>query len=59
MQKSSDGMRKNAENCVELAEKTASQPEKNRLKRLSEGWEEVARAQDWLDGKTEVPGPEA
>ena len=59
MQKSSDAMRQSAENCDEMARETASEPERKRLKRLAEGWQEVAKNQDWLDGQPEEPSPEA
>jgi hypothetical protein len=52
MQKSDD-LRKRAENCADLAEHATNAAEKRRLKRLSEGWQEAAQNQDWLDGAAE------
>jgi hypothetical protein len=62
MQKSSETMRQNAENCEEMARETTSEPEKKRLKRLSKGWQEAAKNQEWLegapeDGEEQQPGP--
>jgi len=49
----SDDLRKNAENCSELAKTRDSGPSKKRLERMADGWESVAKTQDWLDGATE------
>jgi hypothetical protein len=45
-----DELRKNAENCSELAKTSDSAPIKKRFERLAAGWESVAKTQDWLDG---------
>ena len=58
MQKSSDGLRKNAENCAEKAEKASSEPEKARFKRMEKAWENLADNQAWLDGDQAEPLPE-
>jgi hypothetical protein len=42
--------RQNARNCEELA-KDAHGPTRRRLKRMAEGWNDVADAQDWLEGR--------
>jgi hypothetical protein len=42
--------RQNAKNCEELA-KDAHGPTRKRLKRMAEGWRDVADVQDWLDGR--------
>jgi hypothetical protein len=42
--------RQNARNCEELA-KDAHGPARRRFKRMAEGWNDVADAQDWLDGR--------
>ena len=58
MQKSSEGLRKNAENCAEKAEKASSEPEKARFKRMEKAWENLADNQAWLDGDQAEPPPE-
>ncbi len=47
-------LRKNAENCAELARATDSKPQQRRFERLAEGWSKVADAQAWLDGEKDV-----
>ncbi len=51
--KQSDIFRENAENCLQLAERAASQPAFRRYSRMAEAWTALAEEQDWLDG--EVP----
>ncbi|MDQ8731591.1 hypothetical protein [Bradyrhizobium sp. LHD-71] len=53
MDKPSDMLRQNAENCLELSEKAASEPSSRRYQRMAEAWNALADEQDWLDG--EVP----
>jgi hypothetical protein len=50
MPKSSDDMRKIAENCAEMAESASSEPEKVRFKRMEKAWENLADNQSRLDG---------
>jgi hypothetical protein len=45
-------LRKNAENCVVLAE-AADGPEKKRYARMATAWLSLADTQAWLDGETE------
>jgi hypothetical protein len=48
--KQSDILRKNAENCLRLADGRTDQPSLKRFHRMAEGWLALAREQDWLDG---------
>ena len=47
-----DAMRRNAENCFELAEQAASRPEQCRFMRMGQAWLDLAEHQEWLDGAT-------
>jgi hypothetical protein len=47
----SDELRQNADNCVEMAQSTDSDPKKKRFERMAEGWNSVAETQAWLDGE--------
>jgi hypothetical protein len=49
----SDDLRKNAENCVALAETADSDPKKKRYARMATAWNNLADTQAWLDGETE------
>ena len=51
--KQSDIFRDNAENCLQLAERSEGQPAFNRYSRMADAWTALAREQDWLDG--EIP----
>lgn len=44
-------MRKNAENCRALAEGVISEPVRTRYLRMAAAWEDLAKSQDWLDGR--------
>lgn len=44
-------MRQNAENCSEMAQEAKTRAEKARFSRMEAAWKELARTQDWLDGK--------
>jgi hypothetical protein len=44
-------MRKNAQNCWVLAESVNSEPVRKRYLRMGAAWEELAKSQDWLDGR--------
>lgn len=46
-----DDMRQNAENCADMAKEAKRQPDKTRFKRMEEAWSDLAKTQDWLDGK--------
>jgi hypothetical protein len=48
--KGSDTFRENADNCLLLAEKAASEPASNRYRRMAQAWTALAQEQDWLDG---------
>jgi len=48
-----DDLRKNAENCVALAEIADSGPKKKRYVRMATAWNCLADTQAWLDGETE------
>jgi hypothetical protein len=49
--KQSDLLRKNAENCQQLAERAEAQPACRRYSRMSQAWLALATEQDWLDGE--------
>jgi hypothetical protein len=49
----SDDLRKNAENCVALADTADSDPKKKRYARMATAWNNLADTQAWLDGETE------
>ena len=49
----SDYLRKNAENCVVLAEAADSDPKRKRYSRMAIAWNSLAETQAWLDGETE------
>jgi hypothetical protein len=44
-------MRKNAKNCRALAEGVTSEPIRTRYLRKAVTWEDLAKSQDWLDGR--------
>jgi hypothetical protein len=44
-------LRKNTENCAELANTAASEPAKKRFQRMADGWKVVDENQEWLDGQ--------
>jgi hypothetical protein len=44
-------MRKNAQNCGELAEEATEAPARKRYRRMEAAWKSLADTQDWLDGK--------
>jgi|1185.fasta_scaffold23817_2 hypothetical protein len=47
-------LRKNAENCAELANNAATGPAKKRFLRMADGWNVVAENQAWLDGQADA-----
>lgn len=49
----SDTFRENADNCLQLAERSEAEPTFKRYMRMADGWTALADEQDWLDG--EVP----
>lgn len=49
--KQSDLLRENAENCLQLAERTEGQPAFKRYMRMAQAWMALATEQDWLDGE--------
>jgi len=44
-------MRKNAENCLQLAERAEGEPAFRRYSRMARAWLALATEQDWLDGE--------
>jgi hypothetical protein len=46
-----DDLRKNAENCVLLAEAADNGPKKKRYARMATAWMSLADMQAWLDGE--------
>ena len=44
-------MRKNAENRPALAESVTRDPVPTRYLRMAAAWEDLAKSQDWLDGR--------
>ena len=55
--KKAEELRHHAENCAELAQAAAREPEKKRFERMAEGWKTVADNQAWLDGEDAAPSP--
>ena len=51
--KQSDIFRDNADNCLQLAERSEGRPAYNRYSRMADAWRALAKEQDWLDG--EIP----
>jgi hypothetical protein len=49
--KQSDIYRKNAENCLQLAERAEGMPAFRRYSRMANAWTALAHEQDWLDGE--------
>jgi hypothetical protein len=50
MSKTADEMRRNAENCAELAQHSNRSADKARYKRMERAWSDLADTQEWLDG---------
>ena len=46
-----DELRRNAEECAELARGAKDEPSRKRYRRIRKAWQDMARTQDWLDGK--------
>jgi hypothetical protein len=55
--KQSDLYRKNAENCLLMAEAAQGKPAYNRYKRMEAAWLALAEEQDWLDGERSPVDP--
>ena len=55
--KQSDVYRQNADNCSELAETAATDPARQRFKRMEVSRRALATEQDWLDGQIEGANP--
>lgn len=51
MAKDSDVFRKNAANCLLLAEEAPNEPAAIRYRRMARAWFALATEQDWLDGR--------
>ncbi len=49
--KQSETYRKNAENCLQLAERAQDKPALKRYWRMAQAWIALAHEQDWLDGE--------
>jgi len=49
--KQSENCRKNAENCLQLAERAQDKPAFKRYWRMAQAWIALAHEQDWLDGE--------
>jgi hypothetical protein len=54
--KQSDLYRRNAENCMQMAEAAKGEPAYNRFKRMEAAWLALAEEQDWLDGERSPVG---
>ena len=48
----SDDLRKNAENCTELADAADFVQKKQRYERMARSWSHLAETQSWLDGES-------
>ena len=57
--KQSDLLRENAENCLQLAERSEGQPAFKRYSRMAQAWTALATEQDWLDGEISPLGLKA
>lgn len=55
--KQSDLYRKNAENCLLMAEAAQGEPAYNRYKRMEAAWLALAEEQAWLDGERSPVDP--
>lgn len=55
--KTADRFRQNAENCLQLAERSTSEPLSKRYLRMAESWKALADEQDWLDGEISLSVP--
>ena len=42
----------NAENCAELAERADNDADRKRYLRMAESWRQLARVEDWLEGRS-------
>ena len=51
MDNKADEMRQNAENCAEMAGEAKTRAERARFSRMEKAWQDLAKSQDWLDGK--------
>jgi hypothetical protein len=49
--KHSDLFRENADNCLQLAERSEGQPAFKRYLRMAQAWTALANEQDWLEGE--------
>ena len=49
--KQSEIYRENAENCLQLAERSKDEPAFKRYWRMAQAWIALAHEQDWLDGE--------
>ncbi len=49
--KQSNTFRENAENCMRLAERAATNQTSLRYRRMARAWSALADEQDWLDGE--------
>jgi hypothetical protein len=49
--KQSEIFRENAENCLQLAERSREAPAFRRYSRMAQAWTSLAEEQDWLDGE--------
>lgn len=47
-----DDMRRNAENCAEMAQDSKIRADKARFKRMEGAWSDLAKTQDWLEGRS-------
>ena len=47
----------NAENCAALADAAKSDADRERFKRLERAWRQLARTNDWLEGRISPYGP--
>ena len=54
---SSGHMRLNADNCSELAASATTEPERRRYQRMANAWRDLAKCQDWLDGRSPAEEP--
>ena len=54
----SDDLRKNADNCVTMAETADCDQKKRRYTRMATAWNSLADTQGWLDGEADKKSEE-
>ena len=53
----SEELKRNAENCADLAAATSDERSKRRYERMEQAWNSLAKSQAWLDGEKGETAP--